>query len=122
MPSPLIRIPLGTPPYISMHGVLPTLYTGQFSIELTIAAEVGTQPECRNTRARALRNNTELMADCRHQVYVTVDWLKKNLQDVAVVDVRGVVTTDLVKPGVESSTYTACRDDYRQGHIQLMCL
>lgn len=57
--------------------------------------------------------------NCRHEVYVTVEWLKKNLEDVAVVDVRGNVGTEQIEPGVEQSTYTACRDAYLQGHIQV---
>ena len=75
--------------------------------------------QSRSGRTYAVNAKSEHLADGRCQVYVTVDWLKKNLEDVAVVDVRGAVDTDLLEPGVESSTYRACRDDYLRGHIQV---
>lgn len=48
---------------------------------------------------------------------VTTDWLARHLDQVSILDVRGHVSTELVQPGVEQSTYTADYDAYLEGHI-----
>jgi len=48
---------------------------------------------------------------------VTTDWLAQHLEEVAILDVRGHVDTQLVQPGVEESTYVADYDAYLEGHI-----
>lgn len=70
-------------------------------------------------KVTTMSTKLEVGTDCRRNVYVTVEWLKKHLEDVAVVDVRGAVETYAVEPGVEQSTYKACRDEYLRGHIQV---
>lgn len=48
---------------------------------------------------------------------VTTDWLARHLDQVSILDVRGHVSTELVQPGVEKSTYSADYDAYLEGHI-----
>lgn len=48
---------------------------------------------------------------------VTTEWLVQHLEEVAILDVRGHVDTQLVQPGVEESTYVAEYDAYLEGHI-----
>jgi hypothetical protein len=67
----------------------------------------------------ALSTKEQLLKDKRDNVYVSIDWLKKNLESVAVVDVRGRVDTQVVEPGVEQSKYEASKDEYLRGHIQV---
>jgi hypothetical protein len=69
--------------------------------------------------AYALSTKEQLLKDNREKVYVSIDWLKKNLESVAVVDVRGSVDTQVVEPGVEQSKYAASKDEYLRGHIQV---
>ncbi|KAI8474551.1 MAG: rhodanese domain-containing protein [Monoraphidium minutum] len=48
---------------------------------------------------------------------VSTQWLAANLEDVAILDVRGRVDTATLEPGVEKSTYISGYDDYLEGHI-----
>lgn len=53
----------------------------------------------------------------RRQVFVSTEWLQDNLNDVSIVDVRGMVNTQPAAPGVEKSTYESLKDPYLESHI-----
>ncbi|KAF6264271.1 Rhodanese-like domain-containing protein [Scenedesmus sp. NREL 46B-D3] len=48
---------------------------------------------------------------------VTTQWLADHVDEVSILDVRGLVDTVLVEEGVEQSTYSADYDAYLEGHI-----
>ncbi|XP_024543215.1 uncharacterized protein LOC112350724 [Selaginella moellendorffii] len=67
--------------------------------------------------SRAVRRHAQPASAVLIDPLVSSAWLEKNLYNVSILDVRGIVDTKTLSKGVEKSDYIACYDDYLSGHI-----